>query len=88
MSWKHAGKMMKCGHAANAEDGRGNPVCAICIGIVKGANEVVEQPNLDGRKAVCSYCGKEVQSETKLAFFEHLPAEKFDGYYCGCRGWD
>lgn len=50
-------EMMACGHAANAVDGKGNPVCAICYGIHQGATEVVETPSLDGRKARCAYYG-------------------------------
>lgn len=82
--------MMKCGHAAMATDAEGNPVCVICVGIHDGAREVAEPPNLTGRKAKCTYgCKNSVKdSKTSLAFFEHLPQQEFDRYYCGCYGWD
>lgn len=51
--------MMKCGHAANAVDSEGKPVCVICHGIVDGATEIDESPpGLEGRKARCVYYGK------------------------------
>jgi hypothetical protein len=28
------------------------------------------------------------KSTTILPFFEHLPEQAFDEYYCGCFGWD
>lgn len=80
--------MMACGHAANAKDGRGNPCCAICIGITPKASRVVESVDLTGRMAKCTECGKQVPSSMKLAFFEHRPAHGIDKYYCGCRGWN
>lgn len=81
--------MMKCGHAANAQDETGKPVCVICIGIRDGADEVVEAPDLTGRTAFCVY-GKhaEVPSDLSLPFFEHLPDQPRDRYYCGCFGWN
>lgn len=27
-------------------------------------------------------------SSMELAFFEHLPSEPYDRFYCGCMGWD
>lgn len=47
--------MMKCGHAANATNSDGKPVCAICILIGLGADEVAATPALSGRIAKCSY---------------------------------
>lgn len=74
---------MKCGHTANAER-NGKPYCVIC-----GCDEVQEEkPNLDGRKAKCSWCGKITDSSTTLAFFRHKPESEYDEYYCGCYGWD
>lgn len=29
-----------------------------------------------------------VQSEWDLPFFSHQPDKPFDGFYCGCHGWD
>lgn len=81
----NASPMMACGHSANASH-KGAPVCAICFGSDE-AELVVLQPNLEGRKAKCS-CGSWLTSSTGLAFFEHLPNEKFDRFYCGCRGWN
>jgi len=80
--------MMKCGHAANAEDENGNPVCVICAGITPDAYVVAEMPDLSGRRAKCVYCERKVQSSTDLPFFEYRPNEEFDIYYCGCYGWD
>lgn len=80
--------MMECGHTANAVDENENPVCVICIGIVKGARKVSkEQPNLEDRRAKCAYCGKTTDSKLTLPFFEYRPKKEFDEYYCGCRGW-
>lgn len=82
-------KLLKCGHAANATTEDGKPCCAICIGISDGATEVEEkQPSLKGRQAKCSYCRTIVKSSLSLAFFEHRPDDRFDDFYCGCRGWD
>ena len=84
--------MMECGHTANAQDKDGNPVCVICFGIAPGAMEVKqEQVDLAGRIAKCLYrynCRNTQPSSLNLAFFEHKPQEDFDGYYCGCEGWD
>lgn len=83
--------MMACGHAANATDAEGKPVCAICIGIVEGADVIAETPNLDGRMARCSYyytCKHERTSNINLPFFSHRPDKEHDEYYCGCHGWD
>lgn len=76
--------IMKCGHIANAETPDGKPACAIC-----GCFDIAdEQPILRNRKARCSYCGKEVDSNFNLPFFEFKPAEEYDSYYCGCGGWN
>lgn len=82
--------LMQCGHAANAIDVQGKPVCAICIGVDNGATLVADkQPSLEGRQARCCYgCGNVVPSSLGLAFFEHRPGMQFDSYYCGCKGWD
>lgn len=93
--------MMKCGHAANAVNGKGEHACAICVGITPDAYIVDENPpSLEGRIAKCS-CGATQPSDPDLAFFEHGryakgdpggPAIKrvydYDTFYCGCRGWD
>jgi hypothetical protein len=89
--------MMKCGHAANAENGKGEPSCVICVGIHPGA-EVVDDapPSLAGRIAKCNYshgrdgkpCKKPAPSHSGLPFFTGKPNEAFDEYYCGCWGWD
>lgn len=79
--------MMQCGHAANATK-EGKPCCAICAGLVAGSDIVALTPNLVGRKAKCSLCGKIADSSTELAFFEYLPKKEYDIYYDGCLGWD
>ncbi len=79
--------LMKCGHAANARDEKGNPCCVICFGM-PGWNEVDSNPpNLEGRLARCG-CGRTVPSNLNLPFFEHRPDKATDSYYCGCKGWD
>lgn len=81
--------LMKCGHVAQGEDGDGNPVCIICIGIKEGAREVdPHPPELKGRMAECTDCGKTVESSYDLPFFAHYPDREKDSYYCGCWGWD
>jgi hypothetical protein len=48
--------MMECGHSANAKDADGNPCCAICIGMIDGADRVMKSaPDLSNRKARCMY---------------------------------
>ena len=81
--------MMKCGHAANAVDKDGNPCCAICAGYTPDAF-IVEDKEIDltGRKARCADCGRVTDSRLDLPFFEYRPNAKYDGYYCGCKGWD
>lgn len=76
--------LMACGHSANATDGHGDPVCAICI-----VREIAPDPVLTDRWAHCTY-GKhaEVPSSVHLAFFKHRPEQERDLYYCGCYGWD
>ena len=51
--------MMKCGHAANAVEGKtGKPSCVICVGIHPGAMEIDDSPpDLSKRKARCLYHG-------------------------------
>lgn len=91
--------MMKCGHAAQGVNSKGEPVCVICIGIDPGATVVADEPDLTGRKAICDSCKSDesiVDSSTDLAFFEYRKDSKHkikgheekDSYYCGCRGWD
>ena len=75
---------MKCGHKATEYIHNKIPYCAIC-----DCQEVAEdKPNLKGRMAVCSYCGRTVSSDDNLPFFKHKPDSKQDSYYCGCFGWD
>lgn len=75
--------LMKCGHSANATS-NDKPICVIC-----GCDELADfQPNLTGRKAKCSYCKKEADSNVNLPFFEYKPDKEYDEYYCGCYGWD
>ena len=75
--------LMKCGHTANAIC-NGKPSCVVC-----GCIEIDTQKlNLKNRKAQCSYCGKIVESDMSLPFFEYKPDKEFDEYYCGCGGWD
>ena len=50
--------MMKCGHAANATNGKGEPCCVICAGFTPDA-EIVDTavPDLTGRTAKCVHKG-------------------------------
>jgi hypothetical protein len=83
--------LMKCGCKANAttlRNGKKIPCCAIHAGSKEGWDVVDPNvPNLEGRQAVCT-CGRIVDSDEKLAFFRYKPDEDFDGFYCGCFGWD
>lgn len=80
--------IMECGHAANATC-KGEPICVICTGIHPGAKTIAKTPDLTGRTARCSYGGHaDVPSRLNLAFFEYLPGQEFDRYYCGCYGWN
>lgn len=83
--------MMKCGHAANATDESGNPICVICALIDPGSTVVDDNPpDLSGRMARCWYrsCRSTTPSNPDLAFFEHRPKDPYDTYYCGCLGWN
>lgn len=58
--------LMRCGHSANAIDANGQPRCVICT-----AKVTVPSPDLSGRMAECTYCGKRVPSSVNLPFFEY-----------------
>lgn len=80
--------LMKCGHSQNATtriDGEDKPYCVICE-----CHELADFDSeiLNGRKAKCGYCGKIIDSNENLPFFEYRPKAETDSYYCGCRGWD
>ena len=79
-------KLMKCGHISNSFIGDNKPCCVICLCV-----EVDNTKNdtfLENRKAKCGMCNNKVDSKTNLAFFEYKKDNKYDGYYCGCRGWN
>jgi len=78
--------MMKCGHLSTGTSNE-KPCCVVCAPTAE-AFEVVQPPELKGRKAVCSCCGREKPSTTDLPFFGYCPDIAVDTYYCGCRGWD
>lgn len=80
--------VMACGHAANAIDQDGAPACAICWGRKPGADQVIDTPELAGRRAKCMYCANTADSTPALAFFGWRRGEAQDEYYCGCQGWD
>lgn len=86
--------MMLCGHAANATNKEGKPVCVICIGIISGAEDINPEQIAKGRMAYCSYCNKERPSSSDLPFFgkgyihHGVRDETKDSFYCGCLGWD
>ncbi len=79
--------MMACGCVAQGTH-KGEPVCVSHMGILPGAYEVAETPDLAGRVAVCVDCRRERESATALAFFTHDPDRDRDTFYCGCRGWN
>ena len=85
-------KLMKCGHAPNATDENGNPICIICHGIIDGADAVDnDEHDIHDRTARCTYhslCKHEERSRIGLPFFKHKEEEEYDEYYCGCFGWD
>jgi len=78
--------LMECGHTANAHDGD-KVVCAICCPDPRSW-QIAESPDLSGRVARCSQCGRRTTSSMRLPFFEYQPDQSEDSYYCGCRGWD
>lgn len=48
--------IMQCGHAPNAKNSEGDPVCVICVGIHPGWNlEDKNPPSFSGREACCAY---------------------------------
>jgi len=77
--------MMKCGHAANATNGHGQPSCAICAGLTPNADIVVDAPDLTGRMAKCA-CGRIEPSELKQrACFEYCgPGSQEAANSCKC----
>jgi len=80
--------VMQCGCRANARTRDGKPCCAIHVGLHPGYNKPMEvQPALTGRRARCN-CGRSADSSASLPFFEYRPDQEYDGYYCGCLGWD
>lgn len=49
----------------------------------------VTPEQLKGRIAKCGHgCGAMQSSSLNLAFFEYLPNQTVDRYYCGCFGWN
>ena len=51
-------------------------------------NDLKVSLDLTGREAKCDIC-KTVQPSLKsLAYFTYKPDKDFDGFYCGCIGWD
>jgi hypothetical protein len=79
--------VMACGHSAQGHTSDGKPVCVICAPI-PAAYVKVERADLTGRKARCSDCGREVDSNYDLPFFEFRPTLATDSYYSGCYGWN
>jgi len=41
-----------------------------------------------GDRTPGAICRCEEPSSSSLPFFEHLPGNEFDEFYCGCHGWD
>ena len=84
--------LMKCGHVADAHDPYGNPICASCIGMRDGADEIEKECigniGLENRFAKCVYGDHKTESRWKLSGFKFCPYQKYDEYYCGCYGWN
>lgn len=75
---------MKCGClVASAPDTE--PVC-----IVHMCREQGTGPDLTGRTAKCTDCGRRLPSTEAAtqAFFRYQPDRAEDSWYCGCRGWN
>ncbi len=85
---------MKCGCASQGVTADGKPVCLTHLGILPGAEERAPVSSLEGRFALCGYCGSKRPSDLTLPFFEFGTWNKGerrleqDSFYCGCRGWD
>jgi hypothetical protein len=73
--------IMRCGHSANAIDRKtGKDCCVICIGIVAGADEPMQnQPVLEGRKAQCAMCANIKDSNTLTKSTTSITAVAEDG---------
>ncbi len=52
------------------------------------ASDVKVAPDLTGRKAKCDLCPSTEASSSTLAFYGYKPDQEFDGFYCGCKGWN
>lgn len=69
--------VMKCGHSCNFTRANGAPICVICFGSTKDAEIVLDEkdlPDLSDRKAYCSLCNEERDSDWSLIYF------KYNGY--------
>ncbi len=64
--------LMKCGHTAQAIVSKTKePVCLICHGNPEAAVPVKMLPDLSGRLAKCTMCGRKEKSSIDLPFFEY-----------------
>lgn len=81
--------VMKCGCVANAYriDRETHEKHWCCI-IHDTVDILEEELDLSGRQAKCTICGKMVDSDLNLPFFEYNKNGKMDQFYCGCKGWD
>lgn len=75
--------MMKCGHAANAHNKDGDPVCVICLG---GPGHEVDDaaPDLSERKARCTYYGKRSADGRYRSTNESNYGDRTPGATCKC----
>ena len=73
-------KWFKCGLRAKKWDNN--------IRKYVGCDDFECDDRLDGREAMCAYCGSREPSAPILAFFQYQPDREYDSYYCGCYGWD
>ena len=84
--------LMKCGHRDNARTADHKPCCVLCTGnpaaFIIDREILDDADGLEGRHAVCEMCGRRVDSQWSLPFFEYRPGKNTDTYYCGCGGWN
>ena len=76
--------IIACGCRAMAVTSEGKPFCTTHM---ESQQMDFSKELLKERKAECE-CGKLVNSNISLAFFEYLPQSSKDRFYCGCKGWD
>lgn len=77
--------ILKCGCRITTKTSDEKPYC-----LIHDCDETItiDENILVKRQAKCAWCGRKVESNTKLPFFKHKPESDCDEYYCGCGGWN